>query len=73
MPKKRRTQRKDTKLAKAMRVFAKDVGGDLPPATDAKDLAERKKYLRPVEPVSPRDVFNKKVGARRRRTRRLRR
>ena len=48
-------------------------GGDLPPATDAKDLAERKRHLRPVEPVYPRDAFNKKMGGRRRRTRRLRR
>jgi hypothetical protein len=46
-------------------------GGDLPPATDAYDLAQRKKHLRPVEPVSPRDAFNNKMGARRRHTRRL--
>ena len=48
-------------------------GGDLPPATDAKDLIERKKHLISIGPVSPRDTFNRKVGARRRRTRRLRR
>jgi hypothetical protein len=68
-----KTRRKDTKLAKARRVFAKDRGGDLPPATDANDLLERKKHLRHVEPVSPRDVFGRKIGARRHRTRRLRR
>ena len=68
-----KTRRKDTKLAKARRVFAKDRGGDLPPATDANDLIERKKHLHHVDPVSPRDAFGKKIGARRHRTRRLRR
>jgi hypothetical protein len=45
-------------------------GGDLPPATDGNDLAERKKYLRSVGPVSSRDAFNNKMGGRRRTRRR---